>query len=82
MFDIHDIGAPKPSRNEYSEDKGSLFIIMEGKPIFLESPHLYIQAEQLHWFPFSDRIQLKVLTLVLKARLGLAPKYLFDLHSK
>src|ERR1043165_2440068 len=32
--------------------------------------------EQLHWLPLSVRIQLKVLILMLKSQLGLAPKYL------
>ena len=33
-------------------------------------------AEQLHWLPLSARIQFKVLILMLKSQLGLAPKYL------
>ena len=33
-------------------------------------------AEQLHWLPLSVRIQFKVLILMLKSQLGLAPKYL------
>src|ERR1043165_5206218 len=33
-------------------------------------------AEQLHWLPLSVRIQHKVLILMLKSQLGLAPKYL------
>src|SRR5688572_13384206 len=33
-------------------------------------------AEQLHWLPHSVRIQFKVLILMLKSQLGLAPKYL------
>src|SRR5688572_8826226 len=32
-------------------------------------------VNQLHWLPLSDRIQFKVLALVLKSKLGLAPKY-------
>jgi len=36
-------------------------------------------AEQLHWLPLLNRIQFKVLILVLKAQRGLAPKYLSDL---
>src|SRR6185503_18163913 len=32
----------------------------------------------LHWLPLSDRIQFKVLALVLKSKLGLAPKYLME----
>jgi hypothetical protein len=35
-------------------------------------------VNQLHWLPLSDRIQFKVLALVLKSKLGLAPKYLRD----
>ena len=31
-------------------------------------------AEQLHWLPLSARIQFKVLIVVLKSQLGLAPK--------
>ena len=34
---------------------------------------------QLHWLPLSARIQYKVLSLVLKSKLGLAPMYLSDL---
>jgi hypothetical protein len=33
-------------------------------------------AEHLHWLPLSARIQFKILILVLKSQLGLAPKYL------
>src|SRR5688572_6914766 len=33
-------------------------------------------AEQLHWLPLSVRIQFKVLIIMLKSQLGLAPKYL------
>src|SRR5688572_25418535 len=33
-------------------------------------------AEQLHWLPLSVRIQFKVLILMLKSQLGVAPKYL------
>ena len=35
-------------------------------------------VNQLHWLPLSARIQFKVLALVLKSKLGLAPKYLTD----
>jgi hypothetical protein len=35
-------------------------------------------TEQLHWLPLSTRIQFKVLTLVIKSQMGLAPKYLCD----
>ena len=35
-------------------------------------------TEQLHWLPLSVRIQFKVLILVLKSQMGLAPKYLCD----
>ena len=36
-------------------------------------------VNELHWPPLSARIQFKVLVLVLKSKLGLAPKYLRDL---
>ena len=35
-------------------------------------------VNQLHWLPFPARIQFKVLVMVLKSKLGLAPKYLGD----
>jgi hypothetical protein len=35
--------------------------------------------EVLHWLPITSRIQYKILLLVSKSRLGLAPKYLSDL---
>ena len=35
-------------------------------------------TEQLHWLPLSARIQFKVLILVIKSQMGLAPKYLCD----
>src|SRR6218665_163955 len=31
---------------------------------------------QLHWLPLSARIKLKIVALVLKSKLGVAPKYL------
>src|SRR6218665_1489117 len=34
--------------------------------------------QQLHWLPFTTRIELKVLFLVLKTQRGSAPKYLCD----
>ena len=34
--------------------------------------------EQLHWLPLTARIQLKVLVLICRSYLGLAPKYLCD----
>ena len=34
--------------------------------------------EQLYWLPLTARIQLKVLVLICRSYLGLAPKYLFD----
>jgi hypothetical protein len=36
-------------------------------------------SEHLHWLPIFERIQFKVLALVLKSQLGLAPKYMRDL---
>jgi len=41
--------------------------------------HIYtFMAEQLHLLPLSDRIQIKVLLLFLKAQRCLVPKYLSD----
>ena len=34
--------------------------------------------EQLHWLPLTARIQLKVLVLICRSYLGLAPKYVCD----
>src|ERR1043165_4047581 len=34
--------------------------------------------EQLHWLPLTARIQLKVLVLICRSYVGLAPKYLCD----
>ena len=34
--------------------------------------------EHLHWLPLTARIQLKVLILICRSYLGLAPKYLCD----
>src|ERR1043165_6594746 len=33
---------------------------------------------QLHWLPLTAQVQFKVLVLVLKSKLGIAPKYLRD----
>ena len=33
---------------------------------------------QLHWFPLSARVEFKILVLVLKSKLYVAPKYLTD----
>src|SRR6218665_12869 len=32
----------------------------------------------LHWLPISTRIEYKILLIVLKAQMGVAPKYLHD----
>src|SRR6218665_3462001 len=34
--------------------------------------------DHLHWLPISTRIEYKVLLIVLKAKMGVAPKYLRD----
>src|SRR6218665_3767869 len=34
--------------------------------------------EHHHWLPISTRIEYKVLLIVLKAKMGVAPKYLID----
>src|SRR6218665_1702491 len=36
----------------------------------------YYIKEHLHWLPISTRIEYKVLLIVLKAQMGVAPKYL------
>ena len=51
-----------------SEDRGDVCRRGGGRHTFM--------AEQLHWLPLSVRIQFKVLILMLKSQLGLAPKYL------
>src|SRR6218665_854809 len=33
---------------------------------------------RLHWLPLSARIKFRILALVLKSKLGVAPKYLWD----
>src|SRR6218665_814925 len=38
----------------------------------------YYIKEHLHWLPISTRIEYKVLLIVLKAQMGVAPKYLRD----
>ena len=47
---------------------------------FLNTPiyHRSWSTNCTPWLPLSDRIQFKVLALVLKSKLGLAPKYLRD----
>src|SRR6218665_350112 len=35
-------------------------------------------TQQLHWLPFTTRIEFKVLFLILKNQFGSAPKYLCD----
>ena len=39
-------------------------------------------TDVLYWLPVASRIQYKVLLLVLRTQLGLAPKYLCDLMRK
>src|SRR6218665_331142 len=36
------------------------------------------RPNQLHWLPLSARIEFKLVVLVLKSKLGVAPKYLRD----
>src|SRR6218665_2430888 len=38
----------------------------------------YYIKEHLHWLPISTRIEYKVLLIVLKAQMGVPPKYLRD----
>src|SRR5688572_21631330 len=38
-------------------------------------------VEQLHWLPFSTHMQFKVLILVLKSQMGLAPNYLIYIFN-
>jgi len=38
----------------------------------------YYIKEHLHWLPISTCIEYKVLLIVLKAQMGVAPKYLHD----
>src|SRR6218665_38819 len=38
----------------------------------------YYIKEHLHWLKISTRIEYKVLLIVLKAQMGVAPKYLRD----
>ena len=38
----------------------------------------YYIKEHLHWLPIFTRIECKVLLIVLKAQMGVAPKYLCD----
>src|SRR6218665_1350721 len=38
----------------------------------------YYIKEHLHWLPISTRIEYKVFLIVLKAQMGVAPKYLCD----
>src|SRR6218665_139810 len=33
---------------------------------------------QLHWLPLTDRLEFKILVLVLKSKLGVASRYLVD----
>src|SRR6218665_2611165 len=44
----------------------------------LRSNISYYIKEHLRWVPFSIRIEYKVLLIVLKAQMGVAPKYLRD----
>src|SRR6218665_1750078 len=38
----------------------------------------YYIKEHLHWLPISTRIEYKILLIVLKAQMGVAPKHLRD----
>ena len=46
-----------------------------------KSEHISPVLRELHWLPVSFRVRFKILTLMFKARNGLAPKYLCDLIS-
>src|SRR6218665_1969508 len=48
---------------------------------FQTSPYSHISSyikHHLHWLPISTRVEYKVLLIVLKAQMGVAPKYLRD----
>jgi len=40
--------------------------------------HLLVYGQSLHGLPLPASIQFKILVLVLKSKLGVAPKYLSD----
>src|SRR6218665_856126 len=46
--------------------------------LFRYSHISYYIKEHLHWLPISTRIEYKVLLIVLKAQMGVAPKYFRD----
>jgi len=48
-------------------------------PCFDQSTYM---TEVLHWLPIASRIKFKVLLLVFKSQLGLAPSYLIDFMLK
>src|SRR6218665_2407189 len=58
----------------------SLMQLLVRLPAFLDSLIILFMIEQLHWLPLSAWIHFKIIFLVYKAFLSLAPSYLCALH--
>src|SRR6218665_1017713 len=58
-------------------DKSAPMIILIARLPRYSHISSYIK-DYLHWLPISARIEYKVLLIVLKAQMGVAPKYLRD----
>src|SRR6218665_320298 len=49
---------------------------------FLKFSHIFFfMINQLNWLPLSARLEFKILVLVLKSKLGFAPKISYGSHS-
>jgi len=59
----------------------SLFSMLPPDLLIAHRPkfsHISFMFNQLHWLPLSARIGFKIVVLVLKSKLGVAPKFLRD----
>ena len=72
-------GLPKCSINQLQRVQNIAAKIVLGKGRYNSSTRC---LAELHWLPFQQRIEFKIITLVHKPLHGLAPQYLVDLLTR
>jgi Reverse transcriptase (RNA-dependent DNA polymerase) len=74
------VGLPKASLSPLQSVLNSAARLIARLPKY--SPISTFMFHDLHWLPLHARMQFKILTLMFKAQLGLAPKYLINMISR
>src|SRR6218665_1957833 len=72
------IGLPKTRLSPLQTELSAAARLIARLPLYSHIAYYMYIKEHLHWLPNSTRIEYKVLLIVLKAQMGVAPKYLRD----